>query len=152
MAFVQRRSIVAVEGCDYADAFECPIPDGDSRTAEEMVWAGLNGAPSWLGLIVLIAHRYVLRLELAPPATPNHLVGWEIVDAEPDRMEMRASGPLVEGALVARRILPSTAVLETFVTYRRPVLARRIWMAVAPIHRAVAPVLLRRAATAFVER
>ena len=52
----------------------------DTRSAEELVRAGLQGAPSWLRVIVLIAHRHVLRLELAPPATPNHLLGWEIVD------------------------------------------------------------------------
>ena len=62
------------------------------------------------------------------------------------------TGPLLGGLLVVRRVPPSTAVLETFVSYRQPVLARIVWTAVAPIHRAVVPYLLRRAATASAGR
>jgi hypothetical protein len=151
MAFVQRQSNLAGEGCDYADAFEVSLSDGDARPAEEVVRAGLEGAPSWLRSIVLIAHRHVLRFDLAPLSAPNHLLGWEILDIHPDSIRLRATGPLLDGVLVARRTPPSTAVLETFVSYRRPVLARVVWATVAPIHRAVVPFLLRRAATSFVE-
>ena len=119
----------------------------DRRSAEDLVRAGLEEVPRWLGMIVLITHRHVLRLEPAPGSSPNHLLGWEILTAEHDSITLQATGPLLGGLLVARRVPPSTAVLETFVSYRRPVLARIIWTAVAPIHRAVAPFLLRRAAT-----
>ena len=96
---------------------------------------------------MLIAHRHVLRFELAPLSAPNHVLGWKILTAEHDHIRLRATGPLLHGLLVARRVAPSTAVLETHVSYRRPVMGRIIWTAVAPIHRAVAPYLLRRAAT-----
>jgi hypothetical protein len=129
---VQRRSIVADETCDYADAFEVSVSTPDTRTAEEVVRAGLEGAPGWLGMMVLIA--------------PNHIMGWEVLSAEHDVMRLRATGSLMEGMLVARRAGPSAAVLETYVTYRRPVLARIVWTAVGPIHRVIAPYLLRRAA------
>jgi len=148
VAVVQRRSIVAAERCDYADAFEVSLSHTDTRSAEEMVRAGLQDAPKWLRIVVLIAHRHVLRFELAPLAAPNHVLGWEILTAEHDDIRLRATGPLLHGLLVARRVAPSTAVLETHVSYRRPVMARIIWTAVAPIHRAVAPYLLRRAARA----
>jgi hypothetical protein len=72
-------------------------------------------------------------------------MGWEVLSAEHDMMRLRATGPLMEGVLVARRAGPSSAALETYVSYRRPVLGRIIWTSVAPIHRAVAPYLLRRA-------
>jgi hypothetical protein len=147
VAVVQRRSIVATERCDYADAFEVALPSADGRSAEELVRAGLQNVPRWLGATVLFAHRHVLRFDLAPLAAPNHLLGWEIAERASDRITLRATGPLLDGVLVAKRIPPSTAVLETFVSYRRPV-ARMVWAAVAPIHRAVVPVLLRRAATA----
>jgi hypothetical protein len=148
VAVVQRRSIVATEGCNYADAFEVTLATTDGRSADELVRAGLESIPRWLGAAVLIAHRHVLRFDLAPLSAPNHLLGWEIADRAPDSISLRASGPLIDGVLVAKRIPPSTAALETFVSYRRP-LARLVWAAVAPIHRAVVPVLLRRAATAF---
>ncbi len=139
MAVVQRRSIVATEGCDYADAFAVPMSAADTRSAEDLLRAGLEQVPRWLGVVVLMTHRYVLRLELAPGSSPNHLLGWEILTAEHDSITLRATGPLLGGLLVAKRVPPSTAVLQTFVSYRRPVLARIIWTAVAPIHRAVAP-------------
>ena len=152
MVVVHRRSIVAVDRCDYADAFEVALGATDGRSAEEMVRAGQESVPRWLGVVVLLVHRHVLRLELAPLSAPNHLLGWEIVDSQPDSIRLRAAGPLLDGVLVARRVPPSTAVLETFVNYRRPVPARAVWTAVAPIHRAVAPFLLRRAARASGER
>ena len=152
MAFVQRQSVLTGQGCNYADAFEISLSDADTRPAEELFRAGLEGMPSWLGLIVLIVHRYVLRFELAPVSAPDHLLGWAIFDIDPGSIRLRATGPLLDGVLVARRSPPSTAVLETFVSYRRPVLARAVWSAVAPIHRAIVPFLLRRAATSFVER
>ena len=119
----------------------------DTRSAEELMRAGLQEAPQWLGMVVLVAHRHVLRLELAPGSSPKHVLGWKILTAEHDSIRLRATGPLLHGLLVARRVAPSTAVLETYVSYRRPVLGRIIWTAVAPIHRAVAPYLFRRAAT-----
>jgi hypothetical protein len=103
-------------------------------------------------MVVLIAHRHVLRFELASGGTPNHVMGWEVLSAEHDMMRLRATGPLMEGVLVARRASPSSAALETYVRYRRPVLGRIIWTAVAPVHRAVAPYLLRRAAATSAAR
>lgn len=152
MVVVQRRSVIAGDTCDYADAFEVSVSGPDTRTAEEMVRAGLEGAPGWLGMMVLIAHRHVLRFELAPAGTPNHIMGWEVVSAERDVMRLRATGSLMDGMLVARRAGPSAAVLETYVSYRRPVLGRIVWTAVGPIHRAVAPGLLRRAAATSAAR
>jgi uncharacterized protein DUF2867 len=149
---VQRRSVVAGERFDYADAFEVAVGSADARSAQEVFRAGLKGAPRWLRSLVLIAHQHVLRFELAPGGTPNHVMGWEVLSAEHDMMRLRATGPLMEGVLVARRASPSSAALETYVRFRRPVLGRIIWTAVAPVHRAVAPYLLRRAAATSAAR
>ena len=93
----------------------------DTRSAGDLIRAGLAEVPRWLGVVVLMTHRHVLRLELAPGSSPNHLLGWEILTAEHDNITLRATGPLLGALLVARRVPPSTAVLETFVSYRRPV-------------------------------
>ena len=151
MVVVQRRSIVATEPCDYADAFEVPLAATDGRSADELVRAGLESVPRWLGAVALIAHRYVLRFDLAPLSAPDHLLGWEITDRDPDSIRLSATGALLDGVLVAKRVPPSTVRLETFVNYRRP-MARLVWAAVAPLHRAIVPVLLRGAATAYGER
>ena len=148
MVVVQRRSIVATESCDYADAFEVSLAATDGRSADELVRAGLQSVPRWLGAVVLIAHRHVLRFDLAALSAPNQLLGWEIAEREPDSIRLTATGALLDGVLVAKRVPPSTARLETFVRYRRP-MARLVWAAVAPIHRAVVPVLLRGAARAY---
>ena len=106
MAVVQQRSVVAAEGFDYADAFEVPMSKADARSAEQLVRAGLKGVPRWLGMVVLVAHRHVLRLGLAPGSSPKHVLGWEILTAEHDSIRLRATGPLLHGLLVARRVPP----------------------------------------------
>jgi hypothetical protein len=143
---VQRQSDVTSDDYDYVDAFRASVDQPDTRSAEEVFRAGLEDAPRWLRVIVLIAHRHVLRFELAPPDAAKHVMGWEVLAAEYDEIRLRAAGPLIRGLLVARRTGPQAAVLETYVKYQAPVLGRVVWTAVAPIHRAVAPYLLRRAA------
>ena len=150
MAVAERRSNLGAAGCDYADVAEVPMRADDDRSAKELYLAGIESVPWWLGGVVFVAHRYLLRLELAPLSAPNHLMGWEILDENDDGITLAAAGPLIEAVLVARRTR-STAKLETSVTYRRPTLARLVWAAVGPVHRRVGPYLLRRA-TASVER
>jgi hypothetical protein len=130
---------------DYADAFEVALNAGDSRSAEQVVRDGLEHAPSRLQSVILIVHRRVLRLRLGPGSSPNHIVAWRIMESEPHMIRLEATGPLIAGALVARRIGSGTARLTTFVTYQRP-LARIVWPMVAPLHRRVAPYLMERAA------
>jgi hypothetical protein len=144
MAFAARRSNLGVAGSDYSDTFEVPLIPGDDRSAKELFLAGVESTPAWVGIVVLIAHRCVLRLRLSPIGTPDHLMGWKIVDADHDSIRLGAAGPLIEGVLVARRT-GSAAALETSVTYRRPLVARLVWAAVGPVHRRVGPYLLRRA-------
>ena len=144
MGFTARRSNVGVAGSDYSDTFEVPLTPGDDRSAKELFLAGVESIPAWVGIVVFIAHRYVLRLQLSPIGTPDHLMGWKIVDADHDSIRLGAAGPLIDGVLAARRTR-SVAALETSVTYRRPVVARLVWAAVGPVHRRVGPYLLRRA-------
>jgi hypothetical protein len=144
MAFAARRSNLGVAGSDYSDTFEVPLTPGDDRSAKELFLAGVESIPAWVGIVVFIAHRYVLRLQLSPIGTPDHLMGWKVVDADHDSITLGAAGPLIDGVLVARRTR-SAAALETSVTYRRPVVARLVWVAVGPVHRRIGPYLLRRA-------
>jgi uncharacterized protein DUF2867 len=137
-------------GSDYRDIFEVPLTASDDRSAKELYLAGIASMPTWLALVVLVAHRYLLRLRLAPASAPRHLMGWQIMDSDHDSLRLGAAGPLIDSVLVARRT-GSTAVLETSLTYRRSVLGRLVWAVVGPVHRKVGPYLLRRA-TASAER
>jgi hypothetical protein len=132
---------------DYADRFEVPLSADDDRTAEQVFRAGLERAPTAMRWTIFLAHRHILRFRLGPASSPTHVLGWQIVTVEPDAIQLEASGPLIRGVLVARRAPAGTATLDTFVYYRRPA-ARLVWACVSPLHRAVAPYLLARAASA----
>jgi hypothetical protein len=147
---VRRRPVVAEpligsQRYDYADAFEVRLESDDARSAEDVFRAGLEQAPASLRALVLIAHRHILRFELGPSSSSDHVLGWQILASEPDVVHLSAAGPLLRGVLVGRKVGPTAVVLTTFVYYRHPA-ARIIWAIVGPLHRRVAPYLLRRAA------
>jgi hypothetical protein len=132
---------------DYADAFEVTLPESDGRTAEQIVRAGLEHAPPALRSAIRTVHQHLLRFDLAPASSPEHIVGWRITTSEPDMFLMEASGPLIDAAIVARRIGERTARLTTFVVYRQRTLAMALFVFVAPVHRQVAAYLMERAAS-----
>ncbi|MEZ0349314.1 DUF2867 domain-containing protein [Mycobacterium sp. pR1184] len=127
---------------DYTDVFEVPMSPGDTRTAEQMFRDALRderggGAVSWI-------HRHVLRFQLH--SSTDHLIGWQIVQSDPDELVLTAGGPLMRGELTLRRRDGRRATLTTRVHYRRRLSARMVWAVIAPLHRVVAPRLMQRAA------
>ncbi|OBF10880.1 hypothetical protein A5730_06585 [Mycobacterium sp. ACS4054] len=145
---VVRRTLkhiaAAAERADYTDVFEVPLPQGDSRGAEQMFRDALGHAPG--GGIVPWIHRHVLRFDLGPGSSPDHPIGWTIVRSEHDELVLRARGPLMDGELTLRREDDRRAALTTRVRYRRRLTARAVWTVVGPLHRVVAPRLMARAA------
>jgi hypothetical protein len=140
----RRREVAAddsVAGYDYADAFEIELAEGDTRTPEQLFRAALERARSSSPLIPLV-HKHVLRFQLGPAVSHNHLFGWRIVTSEPDVIRLEADGPLMRGTIIGRRVFPSTAVLTTYVFYVQRVRARVVWQFVGPLHRRIAPHLL----------
>jgi hypothetical protein len=133
-------------GYDYADAFEIEIAASDARTAEEFAREALENSPAALRRFIVLAHRFVLGLRLAPLEASGHVLGWRVVESTPDVARLEADSPLARAALVGRRIEPTRMRLTTFLSYRQPVVARMIWTAVGPAHRRIAPFLLERAA------
>ena len=93
---------------------------------------------------MLIAHRHVLRFDLGPATSADHVLGWRITDAQPDVLTLQATSATLRGTIVARRAEPRLSVLTTFLQYRSAA-ARPIWAALGPVHRAVAPYLLEHA-------
>ena len=133
---------------DYADSFEIRLPGPDDRPPEEWMRRGLEEAPRPLRWTILVAHRFVLRFHLGPRSATDHVLGWRVVTSTPELVHLRASGPLMVGDLVGRRDSPEQMELSTYLSFKRPLLARLIWSAVGVLHRRIAPYLLRRASVA----
>lgn len=127
---------------DYADSFEVVLEQPDAHPAEQWVRVALE-QPVLRGVIVNI-HRHVLRFRLGPDDT-EHVIGWRIVMSTDDVLQLATGGPVGSGIIVARRTSPTTCSATTFIHFDRPA-ARRIWSIVGPLHRALAPYLLGRAA------
>ena len=143
-----KRIATAAErsGADYADVFEVPLPQGDSRTAEETFRDAVGRRPSAGGDVVSWIHRNVLRFRLGPYSSPDHIIGWTIARSDHDQLVLTARGPLMRGELTLRRQDGRRASLSTRVHYCRKPAARTVWAVVGPLHRAVAPRLMKRAA------
>ncbi|ETB26582.1 hypothetical protein O977_23405, partial [Mycobacterium avium subsp. paratuberculosis 10-5975] len=63
-----------------------------------------------------------------------------------DEVVLAARGPLMDARLTLRREDGRRAVLTTRLHYRHKLAARAVWALVGPLHRIVAPRLMRRAA------
>lgn len=138
--------LISGDDFDYADAFEVALDEDDPRLPEALVRAGLEQAPPLLRWLIIAAHRGVLRLRLGQSGAQGDVLGWMVTHSYLDVVAVQASGPLLDATIIARRSEPTRAVLTTFVFYRHPVLAKVVWSLIGPVHRAVAPMLLRRAA------
>ena len=131
-----KRIAGAAEQAYYVDVFEVPLPQGDSRTAEDTFRDALGHQPG--GGVVLWIHRHVLRFRLGPYSSPDHIIGWTIARSDHDELVLTARGPLMHGELTLRR-QDDRAGLTTRVHYHRRFTARAVWAVVGPLHRAVAP-------------
>jgi hypothetical protein len=131
---------------DYVDVFSAPILDGDLRTAEEAFRDALGDKPGVGGNVVSWIHRHVLRFHLGPYSSPEHVIGWRIMRSDDDEFVLAADGPLMRGRLTLRREDARRAILTIRLHYRHKIGARTVWAVVGPLHRAVAPRLVERAA------
>jgi hypothetical protein len=126
--------------------FEVPVRQDDSRTGEQAFRDGLGDKPGAGGGFVLWIHRHILRFRLGPYASPEHIIGWSITHSDPDEIVLVADGPLMRGQLRLRREDGRRAVLTTRLHYRHKVAARAVWAVVGPLHRVIAPELMKRTA------
>ncbi|UXA18465.1 hypothetical protein [Mycobacterium sp. SMC-4] len=138
------RSLPGSAAPDYADAFRIPLPTEDRRDAEQLFRAGTGSAPGLGNQLVLWAHRHLLRFDLGPFSSPQHVMGWQVVAAEAGMVALQAHGPLMNGLLELRRD-NQFATLSTYLEYRHPA-AHIVWQALGPVHRALAPRLLENCA------
>jgi hypothetical protein len=140
-----RRVAATATDADYTDVFEAPTGQGDSRTAERALRDAVGDDPGSGGTVVLWIHRHVLRFCLGPYSSPDHIIGWPITRSDHDEIVLTVGGPLMRGELTLRR-QDGRAALTTRLHYRHKIAARAVWAVVGPLHRAVAPRLVKRTA------
>ncbi|MGH3714373.1 MAG: hypothetical protein ACRDT4_13060 [Micromonosporaceae bacterium] len=126
---------------DYEDAFT--VRSSVPQSAEQWARLALEGAPPALRGFILGAHR-ALGLRLASPKSPDHVLGWEILQSEPDLLLLGTEGHILTPRIVLSTP-PGRVVAATLIRFDR-VGARAVWAVVAPIHRGVARYLLDRTA------
>ena len=88
--------------------------------------------------------RFVLGLRLGPRRSPDHILGWHVIDCRPDETVCHLRSGFLD-AHNTFRLVDGQLVWSTFVTYERPI-ARVIWPPVSLLHRPLVRFALRRAA------
>jgi hypothetical protein len=140
------RTQISGDAADYVDVFEVPVQSTDSRTAEQAFRDALGQTPGALGAAVLWIHRHILGFQLGPLSSPDHVIGWSITRSDADVIMLAANGPLMHGQLDMRRQDGRRAVLTTRLHYRHKITGRMVWAVVGPLHRTIAPQLMKRTA------
>lgn len=131
---VRATSPVSVSGVDqrepdFSCAYEVAVPAGDTRSSEEWARVVWEGAPAPLRWFMVAGWRFVLRLRLGPLHSPDHILGWRIVDRSADVIACQLGSRFLNAHNIFRRV-DGTLVWSTFVNYERP-WARVIWVPVS---------------------
>jgi hypothetical protein len=136
----------ALAPADYAIA--CRLPEADSPGHDAEWWARATFAaiPAVLRPLIRIGWSLGLRLRLAAAGSPDHVLGWVIVDDEPATLTMSAPSPLIEATNTF--LVDGTGVTWVTLVRYRTRLGRVLWSTAAPLHQLTMPLLLRRAANA----
>jgi hypothetical protein len=137
-------SPVALQEYDFACAYQVAVAPDDNRSSEQWARALWEGAPGVLRWFMLVAWRLVLGLRLGPLHSPDHILGWRIIDRDPDETVCQLRSGFLNAHNTFRKV-DGTLVWSTFVDYERP-LAWVIWPPASLFHRAIIQILLRRAA------
>jgi hypothetical protein len=128
---------------DYTDHFEAPITAARDRTPEQWARAVFEDAPGPLRGLFASSFRYGLGLRLGPRTSPEHVLGWEIVDRQPDSITLESRSWFLTSRLVFRAE-GSCLTQSTLVHYDRRI-ATVLWPPVSILHRQIVPRLLARA-------
>ncbi|MFC4337030.1 hypothetical protein [Salininema proteolyticum] len=131
-------SISSWDEFDYADAFTLTA-DGTSRwTAEQWARAAFGDRPSWQAAFIF---RVQLKLRLHWRASPDHVSGARIAEKTDEWIRLEASGPILEDQMIFH-VNDQEASLAVFMRYLTPK-GERTWTRLSPVHRSLAPGLLR---------
>jgi hypothetical protein len=117
------------------------VATADGRSPEQWARAAWEGSPAPLRWIMLAGWRFGLGLRLGPHPSPDHVLGWPVVQRHPDAVVCAADSPILSAYNTFRRD-DGHVVWSTFVYYRRPI-AGLIWPLAAIAHRPLVRLALR---------
>jgi hypothetical protein len=129
-----RDAVPAGRRHDYADAFAVDLPAPDDTPPATWLGAALSRTPP---LVDWVASRLGFSTETREP-----LDGWEVEMSTSDAIHLVVELPLMHVDFVGRNESPTRRTLTTHVIFRRPWLARPVWLVVGPAHRRTARWLL----------
>ena len=128
---------------DFACGYEIDVAPADDRSAEQWARAAWEGAPAPLRWFIVTGWRLVLRLRLGPRPSPDHILGWKILERRADETVCQLRSSFLNAYNTFRRV-EDRLVWSTFVIYDRPI-AKVIWPPVSLLHRPLVRVALRQA-------
>jgi hypothetical protein len=129
---------------DYSDSFEARLAATSELTSEQWARAVFEQAPRPVRWLLVSGFRFGLGLRLSRRPSLDHVLGWEIVERQPDTITVASRSWFLTARLVFA-IEGSRGSQSTFVRYDRRS-AALIWPPVAIVHRQIVPRLVRRAA------
>lgn len=129
---------------DFACAYETAINPEDGRSSEEWARAAWEDAPAPLRWFMVAGWRFVLGLRLGPQSSPDHILGWQIFERDPNTTACQLHSGFLAAVNIFHRA-EGRFTWSTFVTYDRPI-ARVVWPPVSVIHRLLVRLALRRVA------
>lgn len=134
----------ALADADYADIVTVTVAQTPANP-DVLIDATLKALPRWLPVFVAFVQRAFLGLRLKLRPSPDHLLGWKIVERGERWVRIEADSWFLTGHVVmhAEDGLMSFA---SFIRYDRR-LAAVVWPPVSLVHRQVALSLARTAAT-----
>lgn len=112
---------------DYVDAFGIELPAPDLTPPADWVGAGLSAVPP---ITTWVADRLGFQTTSADP-----LDGWQVEADTPDTVHLVVELPVMHVDLIGHNDSATRRSLTTLLTYRRPILARLVWLVVGPAHR-----------------
>lgn len=129
---------------DYGDCFAAPRAAVDDRTPEQWARAVFEGAPRLVRWFLANGFRYGLGLRFGPRHSPEHILGWAIIDRSPDSVTVESRSWFLTSRLVFRTEAERLSQ-STYVRYDRRI-AAILWPPVSLLHRQIVPRIVHHAA------
>jgi hypothetical protein len=120
-------NVTAMKRYDYVDAFGIDLPAPDPTPPADWLGAGLSSVPP---ITTWVADRLGFQAGSGDP-----LDGWQIEASTPDTVHLVVELPVMHVDLIGHNPSATRRTLTTLLTYRRPILARLVWLVLGPAHR-----------------
>ena len=137
------RVIDSLTDPDYTDAFEADTSSARPRSPEQWARATFEDAPAAMRWFLRASWRAGLGLRLGPRRSPDHVLGWRILDRATDSVTLEVRSWFLHCHLVFW--LDGTKLLfSTSIRYKRKIGAV-IWPPASILHRRIVPYALQHA-------